>query len=217
MEIEAKYFIFDMDGLMIDSEKLAYNIWKEEMEKDGYELSLDFYKSMIGIPDNNMIEKFYSEYGKNFDFNKYSNKYQERRDIIYNTIGVDLKLGVIEILNYLKNNNKKLAVATSSCREIVDVILKKNNIYNYFDYFVTCEDVENHKPEPDVFLKAIDLANIKKEDSIIFEDSENGLKAAYKANIRSIFIKDMVEPSREVLDTIYYRAESLVDVIKFIK
>ncbi|HIT73930.1 MAG TPA: HAD family phosphatase [Candidatus Fimicola cottocaccae] len=217
MVLKADYFIFDMDGLLIDSEMLVYKIWDKILTDKGYNLDIEFYKESIGIPDENMKYRFLEVYGNDFNFEKFTEEYIKMRDDIYNNEGVPLKYGLVELLDKLKNKNKTLAVATSSKRAVVEKILSKNNILKYFDYFITCDDVTKHKPEPEVFLKALEIGGFKAENSFVLEDSENGLKAAHGAGIRSIFIKDMVEPKKEVLDTVYYRGENLFEISKIVE
>ncbi len=217
MVLNGDYFIFDMDGLMIDSEMVAYKIWKDELESCGYKLDLDFYKQFIGVPDEDMATGFFEEYGKDFPYYEFMEKYLKKRSEIYEKEGVPLKYGLIELLDKLKNKNKTLAVATSSKRNVVEMILKKQNVFHYFDHFITCDDVVKHKPEPEVFLKALEVGGFKAENSFVLEDSENGLRAAHSAGIRSIFIKDMIEPKKEVLDTVYYRAKNLYEVSEIIE
>ncbi|MBO8434559.1 MAG: HAD family phosphatase [Tyzzerella sp.] len=217
MVLKADYFIFDMDGLMIDSEITIYNVWKRILEKYGYSVDMEFYKQFIGIPDHKMVTGFKERYGEDFPFEKLMKEHAILRDEVYDTEGVPFKYGLLELLETLKSKNKKMAVATSSPMSSVKRLLKRDNVIDYFDYFVTCEDVKTHKPEPEVFLKALELGGFKPEQAVVLEDSQNGLLASHRAGIRSIFIKDIIEPKKEVLDTVYLRANNLLVVSKIVE
>lgn len=215
--ITAQYFIFDMDGLMIDSEKVSFEIWKEVMAANNFNLSFEFYKTLIGLADVKMDKKFYEEFGADIDYFDLLKQYDIKKLHYYRNYVIELKLGLIQLLEHLKARNYKMAVATSSNKETADLILKKVGIYDYFAYFITSNDIEHHKPNPDVFLKALSVAGETKENSIVLEDSTNGLKAAHSAGIKSIFIKDLLTPPKEVLDNVYLSFKDLSECIKYIE
>lgn len=217
MKLRAEHFIFDMDGLMIDSEKAVYGIWQEMFERDGLPLNFKFYKQLIGMPDEKMEGLFLDEYGKDFDFWAYMNESIEiksRPDFSKRAV---LKPGLVELLTYLKNNGKKTTIATSSTTEHMLDVLSDKNILHMLDFRVCYEDTERHKPEPDVFLKALEKAGAAAEESIVLEDSQNGLIAASRANIRSVFVEDLVTPSPEVLSTVMLSLNTLDELIPYLE
>lgn len=124
-------------------------------------------------------------------FNKYRKRTTKTRG--------DLKPGAIELLNYLRENNIKIAVASSSTSERAIGILKNHGIDNMFDTYVFAEDIHNSKPDPEIFLLALEKLSIQNTKCFVLEDSENGIEAAYRANIPVICIPDMKIPNKDYL------------------
>ena len=130
--------------------------------------------------------------------------------------GVDLKYGAKELLSYLKDNNFKIAIASSSTRDRALTILKQHNIVEYFDDFVFGNEVEKGKPNPDIFLKACDKLSEKPEKCLVLEDSEAGIQSAYSANIPVICIPDMKVPNDSYLNMTKEVLSSLEEVISYL-
>lgn len=135
--------------------------------------------------------------------------------------GIPLKDGAKEILTYLKENDYKISLASSSTRERALTILKDNQIDQYFDYYTFGYEVPQGKPAPDIFIKACEKTNCLPEESLILEDSEAGIQAAASAGIPVICIPDLKMPSEEmigktaaVLKSLYYVREWLEDEAK---
>lgn len=131
--------------------------------------------------------------------------------------GVDLKRGARELLEYLKKNHYKMAIASSSTKDRALNILKQHNIMEYFDDFVFDHEVEKGKPNPDIFLKACEKLGEKAEDCLVLEDSEAGIQAAYSANIPVICIPDMKKPDKKYLDKSLAVLNSLDEVIEYLQ
>ena len=149
----------------------------------------------------------------NFTLNLQKKKFE----LLFNTEpSVLRKKGLLELIKYAKENNIKIIVASSTFRKDVLRILKYAEVLEYFDFTVCGDEVKNGKPDPEVFNKAIEKSGIKKENAIIIEDSQNGLLAGHNAGIKTIFIKDLVTPIPEVLETVWKQADSLLDVIDMI-
>lgn len=125
----------------------------------------------------------------------------------------DLKLGAKELLDYLKNNNYVISLATSNNDEIANGILKGNGILDYFQFKTYGNEVTNGKPDPEIFLTSLSKTSIAKEDTVILEDSENGIMAAYAAGIKVIGIPDMKIPSEKHQSMTYKICDNLNEVI----
>lgn len=215
--MNTQLFIFDMDGLMLDTESLYYKIWQSIFQSKGnYKLNFEFYKNLIGTPTSSLEVKYKNEFGQDFPYEDYFNEYRKIRDKKLKEEGAELKYGLKELLIYLNEKNLKCAVATSSFRAMSEPLLIKCGIYHYFDIAIFGDEIKNGKPSPEIFLKALELANVKPENAIVLEDSINGILASHKADIPCIFVKDIVTPSNEVLALAYDCPHSLMDVkIKF--
>ncbi|MFI3209606.1 MAG: HAD family phosphatase [Peptostreptococcaceae bacterium] len=184
-----KGIIFDMDGVIFDSEKIYLKNWQDVFESYGYSLKKETYVRGMGIGKEKIKELFREEYGQDLlvdemyiEKDKRLNKYLEN---------IELKSGVIEILKYLKDNNYKVSIATSSRKSRVITFLESKNISNYFDEIVCSDDVVNFKPNPEVFLSAAKKLNLDVNECLVVEDSYAGLLASKNANIKAIHIPDL--------------------------
>ena len=212
-----KAIIFDMDGLMIDSEIETFKGYKKILESYGYELSLDFFKTLLG---NNMLSvksKFIEYYGYDFPVDTIVKQLHDYLHVTFDTYGVPLKKGLLELLHYLKENGYKTIVATGSSKKRVKHILDKANISHLFDDCICGDEVSNGKPDPETFIKGCHKLNVNYDEVIVLEDSEAGILAAYNGNMKVICIPDMKEHS----DDIYHLCEavypSLDYVIEYLK
>ncbi|MBP0723993.1 HAD family phosphatase [Bacillus sp. RG28] len=212
-----KAIIFDMDGLMFDSERVTLEAIKKIGQAYQYVIEDEHVHEIIGTNQKYAKKRFQERFGEDFPFEDIMK--QKKVDILeyYQTEGVPKKEGLVELLEYLKEKKLPLAVATSSYRESATFILKKAEVFPYFDAIICGDEVTHSKPEPEIFLKAASTLGVYPEECIVIEDSENGLIAAQKAGIRSIFVKDLVTPKNEVLAKVFKQADTLRDVIEILK
>lgn len=205
--------IFDMDGLMFDSERLVCNIWQEMMDENGYEYSVDIFKNTIGLRRDKTKEFYISLYGSDFDYDGFKIKSRERFYERIERDGVPVKKGLFELLDYLKANNIKMAVATSTSAKTAVKVIKKAGVYEYFDSFVCGDDVKNGKPHPEVFLTAAQRIGVAPYECIAFEDSINGIKSAFDANMTTVMVPDFLQPTDEIKGKISFLCNSLDEAI----
>lgn len=212
-----KAIIFDLDGILIDSEPIAYSILQEMVSVYGGSIPLEDYtanylgrtvamgmatiKSIFNAPESE--EELMEIY-----LRKEKEKLAE---------GVPLKPGVKELLVYIKNCGYKTIVASSSVRERAESILKSYDILKYFDDMVFGYEVPKGKPNPDIFLKACEKLGVQPHEAIVIEDSEAGIEAAYSANITTICIPDMKHPDKHYRNMVCYMFESLFDVMRLLE
>ena len=135
----------------------------------------------------------------------------------FQTKGVPLKPGLIELLTYLKENNYKTIVATSSNRARVDKILAGAQIAQYFDDSICGDEVTKGKPNPEIFLKACEKLGVEPSEALVLEDSEAGIQAAYSGNIKVICVIDMKVPDDNYKEMTARIVETLHDVIDYVK
>jgi HAD superfamily hydrolase (TIGR01509 family) len=137
-------------------------------------------------------------YGEDFPYDEYaslaSKMYHER----YDGGKLPMKKGVKDILEYLKENNKKIALASSSRKETVEKELRDAGIYSFFDEIVTGDMVNRSKPEPDIFLKACEAVGVKPDRAYAIEDSYNGIRAAFRGGLKPIMVPDLLEADDEM-------------------
>lgn len=212
-----KAVIFDMDGLMIDSERATFEEYGHVLESMGLTITEEFYKTLLGKTVKASQQLFFNQYGNDFPIEKVVKDVHVRLANRFETQGVPVKKGLIELLDYLKKNNYKTIVATSSQRSRVDTILSLAHLIEYYDDSICGDEVTNGKPNPEVFLKACEKLGVQPDEAFVLEDSEAGIEAAYRANIKVICVPDMKYPEKEYEEKTYKIINSLEEVIDLLK
>lgn len=210
-----KAIIFDFDGLLVDTEIISYRVYKELLKPYGYELTMqDYAQNYSGKTETNNVMNLISAYKLPWSQEEGMEKVQNKEKEIL-AEGVNLKKGAIELLHFLKENGYKTAIATSSTKERAIKILNDHGIYNLFDEFVFAEDITRSKPNPDVFLKAVEKLQVDINDCFVLEDSETGIEASVNAGIPVICIPDIKRPDMNHRTKAAAVFDSLYDVIGF--
>ena len=211
---EIKAIVFDMDGVMFDTERL-YEEAFAEIAKDweyGDVVTTDFIKSLTGKKKEE-IKKIYKELlddlaikrtGKEFDADEHLNKILQYLDNYISKNGMPIKEGLIELLEYAKDTSIKIAIGTSENFERVKFYLDEAKINEkIFDAIVCGDMVKLGKPAPDIYLKACMELNVDPENTIVCEDATNGIAAAYRAGAKPVMIVDLIEPTDEIREILY--------------
>ena len=179
--------IFDMDGVIIDSEPLYFKIQEQLFNDLGVTVSKQEYDSFIGAGMQLMWEKLCSKHNLPFTIKQLIIMNNE---LIYNTFNNSDSLqatdGFTSFLTYIKEKGIKTAVASSTSKKIINVILSKLGIIQEFDVVISSEEVLQGKPEPDIFFEAAIRLNVDPKKCIVIEDSTNGVKAAARAGMKCI-------------------------------
>lgn len=212
-----KGIIFDMDGLMFNTELLGYKKMLEITKDFNYNLPTFVLDKTIGVNKKTAISIFKKYLEKDFPAEEILIKKRLAVNDYLEKHGVPIKLGLIELLNYLDGKNIKKAVATSSYRKITENVLKKSNVYDRFDNIICGDEVKESKPSPEIFLKALEKLKLTANEVIILEDSRIGILAAHRAKIKSIMIPDILPPDEETKKLYFAECKSLLDVIIFLK
>ena len=207
--------VFDMDGLLIDSEGLVREGMIQAAANLGFEMTIPLCASMIGLPEAQGIKRIQDHFGPGFPLERYLA--EERREVqLLLAEGIALKTGVLELLAHLDEIGMPRAVATSSSRASARKHLGHNGVYERFHAIVAREDVERHKPHPDPFLKAAALLDVDPIACLALEDSHNGVRAAHAAGMMTVMVPDLLEPTDEMLGKCVLIAESLHRVLELI-
>ncbi len=191
-----KAAIFDMDGLMFDTQKLYDQEWENVAKEFGREPSQDFINEIRGTNGpfmRTIVEKHYP----GIDIEAFIAREMEKVLKIEETY-VPEKPGLHEILGFLKESGLKLAVASSSETGMVHHNLELTGVKQYFDAIICGNEVKRAKPDPEVFLKAAEGVHEAPEDCYVFEDSFAGLIAADKAGCAPVMVPDAVQPTEEI-------------------
>jgi beta-phosphoglucomutase len=187
-----KAFIFDLDGVIVDTAKYHFIAWKKIAEQLGIEFTHQHNEQLKGVSRVQSLELIL-KLGNLKATQEDKNKWLIQKNEIYLSYLVtidqqELLPGTLSLLNYLKENKQKIALGSAS--KNARPILEKTDILHYFDAIVDGNDVTNAKPDPEVFLEASKKLGISNENSIVFEDSLAGIQAANTAKMTSIGIGD---------------------------
>ena len=212
-----KAAIFDMDGLMIDSERVTFECYQERLKDMNLTMDEEFYKTLLGKPIKGIYQRFYDVYGNDFPIENVIQDVHQLMAERFETEGVPVKKGLVELLHYLKDNNYKTIVATSSNRDRVDKILAQAKITEFFDDSICGDEVTKGKPNPEVFLKSCQKLGVNVDEAIVLEDSEAGIQASYDANIKVICIPDMKYPEKQYEEKTFKILKDLTEVTAYLK
>lgn len=212
-----KAIIFDMDGLMIDSERVTFECYQERLKDMNLTMDEKFYKTLLGKPIKGIYQRFYDVYGNDFPIQNVIQDVHQLMAERFETEGVPVKKGLVELLHYLKDNNYKTIVATSSNRDRVDKILAQAKITEFFDDSICGDEVTKGKPNPEVFLKSCQKLGVNVDEAIVLEDSEAGIQASYDANIKVICIPDMKYPEKQYEEKTFKILKDLTEVTVYLK
>jgi len=214
-----KAVVFDMDGVIFDSEKLFRKHWMITAKNHGIpeETMQTLCNLMAGATKEKNERLMKSRFGEDFDYMGFRGETMERldQDILEN--GVELKPGVLELLEYLKEHGYKIGLATSTSRHRAQGNLENAGIIDVFDEIIYGDMIKKGKPSPDIYLKACEALHILPGEAMGIEDSLNGVKASSKAGLYTVMVIDLVEPTQEIrgmADQIY---ESLYDVVALLE
>lgn len=209
--------IFDMDGLMLDTETLAIPAWLQAGETYGYPITEEHVRHTFGFSVPGMREYFTSLFGPDFPFGK---ALQIRKDYVNDWIdenGVPFKPGLLNLLSFLRDGGYKTAVATSCDLERVTRYFRQGEIMDFFDAIVTGEMVPRSKPFPDIFLKAAERLDLDPSVCLGLEDSPAGLESISRAGMTSIMIPDKIPYSDALKPFVNLVYKDLNDVIAYLK
>ncbi|WP_270427028.1 HAD family hydrolase [Fusobacterium mortiferum] len=216
MKDKIKLVIFDMDGLMVDTESICIKAWDRVFNRYNIKVTKDFYFEIIGASAKVLEEKIKEKniLKDNLIFEDILNAQRQEAASIVETEGIEKKKGIDELLEYLEKKGIKKAVASSSFRKKVDNFLDKVELKNKFDYIIAGDEVKNSKPAPDLYLDVIKKFGISNKNIMILEDSKNGLTAAKNAGIiKRVYIPDIIILSpKEEEELTYRKFTSLLEV-----
>ena len=213
-----KAVLFDMDGLMVDTESLATEAFIHSAKKQGYDMTKEETLLVLGFTTKSIYE-FWENYFKNSDVSGkqlVDDHYKYIENILFTT-GPRKMPYIEELLKYLKESNYKVAVASSSNMNHIINNMEKTGLKKYIDEFASGAEVENGKPAPDVFLLAAERLGVKPENCLVLEDSKAGVIAGSSAGAKVIMVPDMFKPDEECKERTYRIVGNLGEVISILE
>ncbi|MBN2039727.1 MAG: HAD family phosphatase [Spirochaetes bacterium] len=207
-----KAVIFDMDGLMFDTEKLAEKCWESAGAKFGYNIERKIYKQITGLNIKKAKEIFLDHFGKDFPFDEIRAERIKTANETIKAEGVPLKNGLFELLKYLKNKKLETGLATSTEQSRAELLLDLSDAKKYFNAITYGDSVINGKPDPEIFLTTAEKLNVNPENCIVLEDSRHGIEAAFNAGMLPFMVPDTIEPDKSIKDKVFKIFDSLNDV-----
>ena len=208
-----KGVLFDMDGVILDTEKLYTRFWCEAAQALGFPMTHEMALGMRSLSHQVGERQLKAYLGDEVDYQQVRSKRIELMTAYINENGVELKPGIHELLSFLNENGLKKAVATSSPLDRTKEYLSQVGLVDAFDELVSGHMVEHGKPAPDIYLYAAYQLGLKPEECLVLEDSPTGLLAAYRAGCIPVMVPDQDQPDDEVKGRIYAVANSLTDIV----
>lgn len=193
-----KAAIFDMDGLLLDSERICRKCIIEAGRRIGYAIDPAVYLSCIGSNEERTKAILIEGHGDDFPYDEIYKLWRELYFAETMEKPIPIKPGAEKLLQDIVDSNTPLALATSTAFEHAQIKLRNSKLIDYFDFIIGGDQVSKGKPDPEIYVKAAARHNVAPADCIAFEDSENGVRAALGAGINVIQVPDIVHPSKEL-------------------
>ena len=209
--------IFDIDGLMFDTERIAFEHWGDVVRDFGYSADLAFMQSIAGLSEHDIAVRLKEKFGDDFPLEAVRNDRTRRADELFHREGMFPKAGLFELLDMLDERKVPRAVATSSYRERAMMKLSLGGVQERFPIIVCGDDVSRAKPFPDIFLRAAELLGCSPSACLVLEDSENGVRAAHAAGTRVALVPDLKDPDEKLIPLVEIVLPSLVEVRAYIE
>lgn len=209
--------VFDMDGIIFDSERLVIDCWKVVADKYDIPNIEEVCNECLGVNGTETKEKFLDRYGRDFAYDTYKAEMSKIYHDNYDGGRLPMKIGVVELLQYLSENNVKVALASSTRTEVVVQQLRDAGILEYFQVIVGGDVVTRSKPQPDIFLKACEELGVAPEESFAIEDSYNGIRAAAAGHLRPLMVPDLMPPTDEMRSLSEAILNTLLEVKGYLK
>lgn len=209
--------LFDMDGLVLDSEKLYTRFWMEAAHAHGYPMTLEQALGMRSLNRDAGQAKLESYFGPGVSYIQIRGTRIVLMNAYIDAHGIEAKPGIRELLDYLQEHHIAAAITSSSPMENIRRHLSAHDLLHRFDKVCSGYDVPNGKPAPDIYLLGAASLGLKPEACLALEDSPTGILSAYRAGCLPVMIPDLDQPDGETEKRLYAKADSLTDVITLLK
>lgn len=210
-----KAVIFDMDGVIFDSERAILREWQALAKKYNIDdIEVPYYKC-IGVNAKRTREIFYEHYGNKYDYDVFAGETSRSFHSKYDGGKLPIKVGAVNLLKYLKEKGVKVALASSTRVASVNLQIGDAGLSEYFDVIIGGDMIEKSKPAPDIFLKAAEELGVEPACAYVIEDSYNGIRAAKRAGMIPIMVPDLLGPDEEMRELAAFIFEDLDKVREY--
>lgn len=193
-----KAVLFDMDGLIFDTESVYKVSWQYAAQEQGLVINDSFYQQFIGVQDPECEQMLAEHFGNEIDMQRYC-KVRDKHFHNLREQGIALKPGFDALFNAIKQRGLQMAIVTSSHLPEVKHNFRNSDYLAQYDLIITAEDVERGKPNPDCYQMAHKHLGLKAEECLVLEDSNNGVRAGLDAGCRVAMIPDLLPPKEEFI------------------
>ena len=212
-----KAFIFDLDGTLIDTEKIYRIVWPKAVAALGHEFTDDMFLSLRSLGRPYAPARFKDWFGDDFDYDEARRIRKSFFDAYIAEHGIQLKPGALKILDYLHNHNIVTAIATATDITRATEYLKLTGLDGKFDKIISATMVDEGKPSPKVYAYACTQLDLNPNQCVAVEDAPNGIRSAYGAGLNVIMVPDLSKPDAELSSMLTYCADSLFDIINLME
>lgn len=212
-----KAVIFDMDGLLLDTEKLLVKYWVQAANEMGFPMTREHALYLRSLHRSYAVPYLKEQFGEGFDYIKVRSRRMELMQDYFAQNPLELKKGAVELLDYLKAQGIRSAVCTATDYERAKNYLSQVGIFGRFDKIICAAMVQRGKPSPEIYLYAAEQLGLSPQECMALEDSPNGVKSAAGAGCVTVMVPDLTQPDSELNAMIYAKADSLNDVIDILK
>ena len=208
--------LFDMDGLVLDSEILYTRFWREAAAALGYPMTIEQSLGMRSLGKKQGQPYLESLFGPGIDYTTLRSKRIELMDAYVEEHGVPPKPSIFELLDYLESQDIPSAITSSSPMDSIIQHLSAVNLLHRFRKLCSGHDIPNTKPAPDIYLLGAEKLGLDPRECLALEDSPTGILSAYRAGCLPVMIPDLDQPGQNVLPLLYAKADSLADIISLL-
>lgn len=207
-----KAVIFDLDGTLLDTEKLLVKYWCRAANELGFPMTSEQALRIRSLTHRLVPPLFKEWFGESCDYMKIRARRMELMQEHIDRYGLDVKPGAAELLSYLGEKGYLRAVATATDIERAGRLLKTAGLYQSFDRIISASMVEWGKPKPDIYIYAAKQLGLEPQECIAVEDSPNGIISASEAGCRTVMVPDLTPPEKELLPRLYACCDNLLSI-----